>query len=101
MELRKYQLDAASAVISELSGEATGTLLLLPTGAGKTQVACEVMRRWLALHPADRVLFLAHRDELIMQAHNRIDSMLGFTSDIEKAELHDGKQSGQQRRRPP
>ncbi len=89
---RPYQNAAADAVLAELASDVVGTLLLMATGTGKTNVACEIMRRWLALHPATRVLFMAHRDELIQQAKRRIEHMLGLAVDTEKAEHYDARE---------
>jgi DNA repair protein RadD len=64
--LRPYQ-DAAIAGIREaLAGEARAVLLVLPTGAGKTRVAAELIRA--AEAEGERVLFLAPRRELVHQA---------------------------------
>ncbi len=91
--LRPYQIAGVEAVLRDLSTEAVGTLLLMATGTGKTQTACEIMHRWLAERGhKTRILFLAHRDELIQQAARRIDHMLGFGVDTEKAEHFDEKQ---------
>lgn len=65
MPLRDYQSDAVERIIAAL--KETRTLVFsLPTGAGKTQVAAELIRR-LALP----TVFAAHRRELITQAAAR------------------------------
>jgi len=46
-------------------------LLLLPTGAGKTSVAAEIIR--LAVARGRRAVFLVHRRELVDQAVERLD----------------------------
>ncbi len=63
MQLRDYQEQAASSVIEEWK-ENKSTLLVLPTGCGKTVVFSEIIKR---LHPK-RVMVIAHREELIWQA---------------------------------
>jgi len=78
--LRPYQEEAVAGVERELE-ENRGTLALLATGLGKTQIACEIIRR-----QRGRCLFVAHRDELIQQAATRIEQIVGGWPDIEKAD---------------
>lgn len=78
--LRPYQEEAVARIEEELQ-EHRGTLALLATGLGKTQVACEFIRR-----RGGRSLFVAHRDELIQQAATRIDQIVGGFPEIEKAQ---------------
>lgn len=54
----------------------------MPTGTGKTQVFVSIGDR----QQYGRVLVLAHRDELINQARDRITQMVGERPDVEKAE---------------
>lgn len=79
--LRDYQIAAVEAVERELA-ESRGTLVLMATGTGKTQVACDLIRR-----AKGRCLFIAHRDELIQQACKRIEQFTGAWPDIEQADL--------------
>lgn len=79
-ELRPYQTEAVEAIRRELS-EHRATLALLATGLGKTQIACEIIRT----HPG-RACFLAHRNELITQAANRLEQFTGEPPAIEKAQ---------------
>jgi len=48
-------------------------LLVLPTGAGKTVVAAQIILG--AVERSKRVLFLAHRSELISQASSKLDTL--------------------------
>lgn len=80
--LRPYQLDAVAA-IGEKLGDHRSTLLVMATGLGKTQVFGEVARGW---PKPGRVLVIAHRDELITQARDRLQAMCGEYVDVEKAE---------------
>ena len=92
--LRPYQAEAAARVVDTLlAPDAAGTLLLMATGTGKTRVACEIMRRWLQMFPGVRLLFLAHRDELIQQVRNAILANLDIWADIEQAEARDGRET--------
>lgn len=65
MTLRGYQNDAIASARSAFSG-ARSVVLVLPTGAGKTRTAAEIAR--LATAKGGRVLWLAHRGELVDQA---------------------------------
>lgn len=68
--LRPYQLAAISAIRADFETGCRSTLLVLPTGTGKTVVFAELAQQW---HRAgDRTLVLAHRDELLEQAENKL-----------------------------
>ena len=71
MELRPYQREAIDAVLEARRRGIRRMLLALPTGAGKTVIFSELIRR--ARHP---VLVLAHRDELLGQARDKIEAAL-------------------------
>lgn len=77
--LRDYQQAAVEGVHRELK-ESRGTLVLMATGLGKTQVASELIRTW-----PGRTCFIAHREKLIEQAANRIEQFIGCRPNIEKA----------------
>jgi len=63
--LRPYQQQAVERLRNELRAGHRCLLLVAPTGAGKTVIACEIVRS--AVAKGKRVLFLAHRRELISQ----------------------------------
>ncbi len=65
-ELRPYQLEAIDALRKSIARGARRPLLQLPTGGGKTIIASEIVR--LAVKKNKRVLFLAPRRELVIQA---------------------------------
>jgi superfamily II DNA or RNA helicase len=69
LEAREYQEAGVEAIFSAWQ-RSQATLLILPTGTGKTIVAAMVCRR-IADESGDRTLFLAHREELINQAASR------------------------------
>lgn len=64
--LRPYQVDGVERVRAKLRTGKRRVLFVLPTGGGKTVVAAHVVASAIAL--LSRVLFVAHRRELIKQA---------------------------------
>lgn len=54
-----------------------GICLKLPTGAGKTLVAAEVVKEFVDRFPERRVLWLCHRREVLRQAEARVAAQLG------------------------
>ena len=71
-QLRDYQREAISAVVSARKSGVRRMVVVLPTGAGKTVIFSELVR--LAKRP---VLVLAHRGELVSQAADKIRRALG------------------------
>ena len=87
MKLRPYQIDAVDAIHKEWEEEhRQRTLLVLPTGAGKTVVFSQVT--YDQFHNGERVLQLAHRDELLQQAQEKLFNTTGIMGEIEKAQNH-------------
>jgi superfamily II DNA or RNA helicase len=78
LKLRPYQLDAVRNIETEWKDHRS-TLLVLPTGTGKTTVFSEIIRRAFPR----RALVLAHREELVFQARDRIKAMTGWRVDVE------------------
>lgn len=68
--LRPYQDRAVQALRSHIRAGRRRLLLVAPTGAGKTVIASYVMAR--AHERGSRVLFLAHRRELIQQTWRKL-----------------------------
>jgi superfamily II DNA or RNA helicase len=83
VRLRPYQEDAIAAIRGEFARKVRSTLLVLPTGLGKTVVFGSIARK--TIEKGNRVLILAHRLELIEQASQKLD-MLGVTAEIEMAD---------------
>ncbi len=81
MELRPYQIKAVEAVQKEWKEGRRRTLLVIPTGGGKTIIFSELTRRESV---KGRVLILAHRDELIRQAADKLYRSTGIFCGIEK-----------------
>ena len=80
--LRPYQIDAVESILTSF-GDHDKNLAVMPTGSGKTIVFAEIANR---LRPR-KTLILAHREELIDQAVDKIRKVSGaVTIGIEKAE---------------
>ena len=68
--LRDYQLQVLDDVDAEWAAGRRRVLIQAATGAGKTVIAAEAIRR--ARRDDKRVLFIAHRRELISQASQKL-----------------------------
>jgi superfamily II DNA or RNA helicase len=66
VNIRPYQTKNINEILACLQRGVRGTLYALPTGGGKTVVACQGMRQALAM--GWPVLMLVHRRELLAQA---------------------------------
>ncbi len=85
LDLRDYQHSAIAELRRHFGAGARRVLLLAPTGAGKTVMAAEVMRG--AVQLGHRVLFLAHRGELLDQTRAKLTD-IGVYSGIIQAGRH-------------
>ena len=84
MELRPYQQEAREAVKSDWASGFLRTLLVLPTGCGKTIVFSKIVEDMV--RSGRRCLILAHRGELLDQAANKLLAATGLRCAVEKAE---------------
>ena len=84
MELRPYQRAAEAAVLEQWDSGALRTLLVLPTGCGKTVVFSKVIED--RVRAGDRCLILAHRGELLDQAADKLKRTTGLGCALEKGE---------------
>lgn len=84
MELRSYQEAARRAVEDAWLSGTKRTLLVLPTGCGKTIVFAKIVEDMV--RQGKRVLILAHRGELLEQAADKIKKATGLGCAVEKAE---------------
>jgi superfamily II DNA or RNA helicase len=80
MKLRSYQQEALDAIKQGFLNHRR-LLAVLPTGAGKT-----ILFAHLAASTPGRTLVLAHREELLNQAADKIQRATGLIAEIEKAE---------------
>ena len=84
MELRPYQQEAREAVERDWAGQFLRTLLVLPTGCGKTIVFSKIVEDMV--RQGRRCLILAHRGELLDQAAGKLLQATGLRCSVEKAE---------------
>lgn len=87
--LRPYQVEAADAVEQQWGEGYERTSVVMATGSGKSSVIAELARR--AIRRGQRVVALAHRDELLNQMR---DSLAVVAPELEpggivKAEVHE------------
>lgn len=84
MQLRPYQEKAKEKVFEQWEDGNNKTLLVLPTGCGKTIVFAKITEDCVRM--GARVLILAHRSELLEQASDKIFKATGLKCAVEKAE---------------
>lgn len=84
MKLRDYQESSRIAIQEEWDKGNRKTLLVLPTGTGKTIVFSKVIEDRVKM--GERVLVLAHRGELLDQAADKLEQSTGLKTATEKAE---------------
>lgn len=84
MQLRPYQEEARAKVQQEWKEDRKRTLLVLPTGCGKTIVFSKIIEDRVKM--GERVLVLAHRSELLEQASDKLMTATGLGTALEKAE---------------
>ena len=82
-KLRVYQAEAVECILRDWREGCKRLLLVLPTGAGKTVVFSKVIKE--RIRDGSRALVLAHRDELLAQASDKLGAC-GVESVLEKAE---------------
>lgn len=82
MELRPYQQEAKDSIFEQWES-VDKTLLVLPTGCGKTIVFAKVAEE--CVRRGKRVLIMAHRGELLEQASDKIYKTTGLRCALEKA----------------
>ena len=73
---RPYQKNAIDSVISRYKNGLTKMLLHLPTGAGKTIIATLLVEKLLTFSGMGKILFIAHREEILDQTCGKLKSHL-------------------------
>lgn len=95
IKLRDYQSEALDAVFNAWAGGMRRPAIVLPTGAGKTVVFSALVKEWQLRDGAakrtfgDRVMILAHRDELVDQAISKLRAMLPEGTSVGKVKATD------------
>ncbi len=84
LAMRPYQQEARRSIHAEWDNGHTRTLMVLPTGTGKTIVFAAIAED--QVRSGKRVLVLAHRGELLEQAADKIRRTTGLCSAVEKAQ---------------
>ena len=85
MILRQYQQQAVDSTLCAFSSGEESVIIVLPTGTGKTIVFGHIIDLWTK-KTNRRALVLAHREELIFQAQEKVGIITGEKPDIEMAE---------------
>lgn len=81
VSLRPFQQDAIERALAEFE-TVNSTLIVHPTGSGKTTTAAMIVKHMMS---KGRVMIVAHREELIFQAAERIKLICGIEPAIEMA----------------
>lgn len=87
LELRPYQKEALEALENAVSEGGGNPCVVLPTGAGKSLVIAEAIRRWSEECPSFRCVVLAHRQELVSQNAYEFEQLTGNAPGIYSAGL--------------
>lgn len=82
--LRPYQQEFVSGVATGFQAGFMRQLGVLPTGGGKTVVFAHIANRFHTKRQ-EKTLVLAHREELISQAADKIERATGLIPSVEKA----------------
>lgn len=83
LELRPYQESLTQKIFHEWASGQKRVMAQLPTGGGKTAIFVEIAREFTSR--GQQVLVLAHREELILQAKDKLEAATGQTVGVIKA----------------
>jgi superfamily II DNA or RNA helicase len=81
-QLRPYQFELLAKICYCWGKSQNRVMAQLPTGGGKTILFCEIARGFAS--KGQKVLVLAHREELILQAHRKLEAISGLPVGIIK-----------------
>jgi len=81
INLRPYQKTAIDKCMNALIAEHF-VLLQAATGAGKTEIFCELINRWITRFPGMKIAVVVHRQELVVQAYQRLITRVPELKDI-------------------
>jgi superfamily II DNA or RNA helicase len=93
MILRRYQHEAQdgnekfAGIFPAWAGGSRSVILVMATGTGKTIVCASVIGRVRKAMAPGRTMFIAHRQELILQARDKIKAVTGLQVDVEMGEF--------------
>lgn len=82
MILRPYQADAVDSAMEHLANH-NATLMICPTGTGKTVAFAHLIERFRS---RGRCMVIADREELLDQARDKIKAVTGIYPDLEMAD---------------
>jgi superfamily II DNA or RNA helicase len=69
--LRPYQIGMVKKIMDEFETKQS-VMCQMPTGTGKTEVFCEIIKQYLEKNRNKKVLVLVHRLELLRQIKSRL-----------------------------
>jgi superfamily II DNA or RNA helicase len=83
MNLRPYQKEGARLIWDSWMNAEDILMYILATGGGKTEIFIAIIKKILTeLLPGETVMLIAHRQELILQAHERLKRNTVFSGII-------------------
>jgi type I restriction enzyme, R subunit len=89
---RYYQRDAIEEILKHLGAKNSRSLIVLATGTGKTRVSCALSDIFIRNNYVKRILFLADRKNLVVQAKE--ETYEKFLPNIPMSTLIEGKREG-------
>ncbi len=89
---RYYQKDAIEEIMKHLGSKHSRSLIVLATGTGKTRVSCAISDIFIRNNYVKRILFLADRKNLVVQAKE--ETYEKFLPSVPMATIIEGKITG-------
>ena len=75
MKLRSYQTKIISEVTARWQSGKRRVMVCAPTGSGKTVLFAKIAEKHLVDFPDGRVWVVAHREEILLQAKQKIEAV--------------------------